>query len=222
MKKIYLKNKQHKKHILWLIIIIIIIIIYFLNKKITPFLKNYAELEIRKMTNNIIIKSVTIDSLKKITIEDLFNINKNNNNEILTIDLNTVIVNELIASSTANIQKNLSELENQNPILKIPIGTITNIFLLKDKGFKIPVKINVIGDIASKLDTKVKNYGINSAIIELNLNITINVEIILPISSENIKVTSQIPLAMKIINGTVPNFYSGEINKSSIFSIPIE
>ena len=74
----------------------------------------------------------------------------------------------------------------------------------------------------TKVNTNIKNYGINNALIEITLEIKVKEEVILPINTEEIIVTQSIPLAMKIIEGTVPNYYSGEINKSSTFSIPIE
>ena len=74
----------------------------------------------------------------------------------------------------------------------------------------------------TKVNTNIKNYGINNAIIEITLDIIVKEEVILPINTEEIKVTQTIPIAIKIIEGSVPSYYSGEINKSSTFSIPIE
>ena len=65
----------------------------------------------------------------------------------------------------------------------------------------------------------IKNYGINNALIEITLDITVKEKVILPINTEEITVTQTLPIALKIIKGTVPNYYSGEINKSSTFSI---
>ena len=39
---------------------------------------------------------------------------------------------------------------------------------------------------------------------------------------EKIEVKQEIPIVIKIITGTVPNYYSNGINKSESFSIPVE
>ncbi len=229
-----LKKRKNKKPIIIIIMILIsFLIIQYINKQISPKLTHYASLEIRKLSNLIITKSLKTESLEKLNITDLFLITKNEKSEILTVDVNTVTLNKIILESTVNIQENLKQLEhgkinnnneeNKNGvILKIPLGQIYNNFLLNNLGPKIPVKLKILGDMETKVNTNIKNYGINNALIEITLEIKVKEEVILPINTEEIIVTQSIPLAMKIIEGTVPNYYSGEINKSSTFSIPIE
>lgn len=237
MKKITLKKHKNKKNKIIILIIMIIILINvvlkYVQKNISPKLINYAELEIQKLSNLIITKSISLEELEKLNIEDLFIITKNNKNEIMTVDVNTVIINKVIMEATKNIQEDLKKLEkgqideNNDPnkngiVLKIPIGEIYNNFILNNLGPKIPVKLKLSGNMESELKTIITNYGINSALIEVNLELSIKEQIILPISTKEIKVTSKLPVAIKLINGTVPNYYSGEINKTSTFSIPIE
>ena len=151
---------------IFLILIIILIpinlILNYINKKISPKLTNYAELEIRKISNLIITKSITKESLEKININDIFIINKNNNNEILTVDLDTIKINNLIREATINIEENLKQLELGNineynelkkgVVLEIPLGQIYNNILLNNRGPKIPVKLKIIGDM--EMETK--------------------------------------------------------------------
>lgn len=221
---------------IFLILIIILIpinlILNYINKKISPKLTNYAELEIRKISNLIITKSITKESLEKININDIFIINKNNNNEILTVDLDTIKINNLIREATINIEENLKQLELGNineynelkkgVVLEIPLGQIYNNFLLNNRGPKIPVKLKIIGDMEMETKTKVTNYGINSALIEISLETRIKEKVILPITSKEIEVIQSTPIAIKLVQGTVPNYYSNGINKSETFSIPIE
>ncbi len=239
MKKIKLKQrKKHNKLIRIIIIIIILILIInqllkYINNKISPKLIHYAELEIRKLSGLIITESIKMDDLEKLNIEDIFIITKNNASEILTVDINTIILNNVIRNSTINIQENLKKLEmgiiddnnkenKDGVVLKIPTGQIYNNFMLNSLGPKIPVKLKILGDMESKVNTNIKNYGINSALIEISLSLTIKEEVILPISSREITVTQTIPIAIKLIEGKVPNYYSNGINKSETFSIPIE
>ena len=229
-----LKKRKNKKTIIIIIILLIfILIIQYINKKISPSLTHYASLEIRKISNLIITKSIKTTSFEKLNIEELFVITRNEKNEIITVDINTIILNKIILESTINIQENLKQLEqgkinnnneeNKNGvILKIPLGQIYNNFLLNNIGPKIPVKLKILGDMETKVNTNIKNYGINNALIEITLDITVKEKVILPINTEEIIVTQKVPIAMKILEGSVPSYYSGEINKSSTFSIPIE
>ena len=230
-----LKKRKRIKPIIIIImlLIMIIIVLHYINKIISPKLTEYASIEIKKLSNLIITKSIKTETLEKLNIEDLFIITRNEKDEILALDINTITLNKIIISSTINIQENLKQLEqgkiNSNNeenkkgvVLKIPLGQIYNNFLLNNLGPKIPVKLKILGDMETKVNTNIKNYGINNALIEITLDIKVKEKVILPINTEEITVTQTLPLAMKIIKGSVPNYYSGEINKSSTFSIPIE
>lgn len=239
MKRINLKKRKKHKKLNKIVIIAIISIILatfilkYVNKEISPKLINYASLEIKKLSNLIITESINEEEFEKLNVDDIYKITKNNNNEILTVDINTVILNKMIKKATENIQQRLKKLEkgevdennqeNKNGVvLKIPLGEIYNNFLLADLGPKIPVKLKIIGNIETKINTNVKNYGINSSLIELSLDITVKEKVILPISTNEIRVNQTFPLTIKMIEGKIPNYYSNGINKSEILSIPIE
>ena len=241
MKKMILKKRKHHKlkiiNTLTLLLIILILLTHltlkYINKTISPKLIHYACQEIKKQSNIIITESIDENDLEKLNLEDMYIITKNNNNEILTVDINTVTLNKIIKTSTLKIQENLKKLEqgkindnneeNKNGVvLKIPIGQIYNNFILNNLGPKIPVKLKILGDMETKVNTNVKNYGINSALIETTLDITVKEEVILPISTKETIVTQTIPISIKMIEGKIPNYYSNGINKSEILSIPIE
>ena len=239
MKRINLKKRKKHKKLNKIVIIAIISLILatfllkYINKEISPKLINYASLEIKKLSNIIITESINEEEFERLNVDDIYKITKNNNNEILTVDINTVILNKMIKKTTENIQERLKKLEkgevdennqeNKNGVvLKIPLGEIYNNFLLADLGPKIPVKLKIIGNIETKINTNVKNYGINSSLIELSLDITVKEKVILPISTNEIRVNQTFPLTIKMIEGKIPNYYSNGINKSEILSIPIE
>ena len=236
-RKVYIKNKHKKAKKIVIILIIIFtniyLIIEYINKSISPKLINYAELEIKKLSSSIITESIKLEDIEKLDSNDIFIITKNEKNEIMTIDINPVTLNKIIKSLTMEIQKKLKDLElgrinenneknNKGIVLKIPLGEIYDNFLLNDKGPKIPVRIKLLGDMESKINSNIKNYGINNALLEIKLEITIEEKVILPISTKEIEVKQEIPIVIKIITGTVPNYYSNGINKSESFSIPVE
>ena len=174
----------------------------------------------------------------------MYNVIQNNNGEIQTIDFNPIIVNKFLTKTTNVVSNNLKNLEKGNikdisfididdydinnlkngVISKIPMGIITNNVLLSNLGPKVPVKINMVGNVISNVETKVSNYGINSSLIQVFVKVEVTEEVIIPFQTKTIKVVNEIPVAMKVINGKVPEYYgSGRLSESSnILSIPIE
>ena len=77
-------------------------------------------------------------------------------------------------------------------------------------GPKIPIKMELDGNVLTSLKTKVKNYGVNSALIEVYVNIEANVDIIIPFCNTKIKVTNEVPISIKVAKGNVSSILNTE------------
>ncbi|MEG0026246.1 MAG: sporulation protein YunB [Bacilli bacterium] len=251
MNKMNLKRKIKIKPINKIIIILIILIIMIitslkvLDKKIMPTLMNYVELEIKRLSTLVITKAVNKHVANDLDIEKLFIINKDNEGQIKTIDFNSTLVNKFLTTTTSNVQISLRQIENgkidiiqlsdeinvkfkkkhhdQGIIFEVPMGIVWNNAFLSNLGPKIPVRLNIVGDITSNIKTKVTNYGINNALIEVFIIMKIDEQVILPFISKKISIKSDIPIALKLIQGTVPNYYVKGMNQQSpLVTLPIE
>lgn len=230
--------------VLVMIIIVIMLVFQFLNKKATPIFMNYAEMEAQKFASAIVNKAVAKD-ISNISIDELFMISKDTNGEISSIDFNPLVVNKALASITDSIQKNLRYIEqgvldkvevpedfflnyNQEKLKKgvfyeIPFGIVLGNTFFNNLGPKIPVRLDLIGEIFSNVKTNITNYGINNALIEVSIHIEVNQQLILPFASKTSKFTTNVPVALKLMQGTVPKYYmNGMSQNSPIFSIPME
>jgi sporulation protein YunB len=215
----------------------------YLNTKLSPLLLDFAELESSKLANLIINRAVTKQITNSVDIDKLFSMVQNNAGEIQTIDFNPSIVNKVLNLSTNAVHTSLKAVEQGNIdmieipddiiveydkkklkkgiIFEIPLGAVSGNAFLSNLGPRVPVKLNLIGSIASNINTKISQYGINNALIEVFIKIEVTEKVNLPLSSRNVVVSSDIPVAMKIIQGKVPDYYSNGINQNSpILSIP--
>ena len=86
----------------------------------------------------------------------------------------------------------------------------------------MPVKISYIDNIVTGLSTNVKNYGINNALIEVYMNITMYEEVLIPYIDKKINNSCKILISSQIIEGIVPDLYNGLISSdSSLINIPL-
>ncbi len=249
-KKYVFKKKRIKKVNIFLgsLALLFVVLIYsfnFLNKKVLPILLNYAEAEVTKLSTIVINKAVSKHLAEDMSLEDLFIITKGENGYIRTVDFNPIIVNKVLTTTTNTVQINLKYIEQgkldlidlpdnvlidydekklkKGIIYEIPSGIVFNNALISNIGPKIPVKLNLVGDIVSGVKTKITNYGINNALIEVNVNLEVTEQVILPFTSKRVKVSIDIPVAMKLIEGTVPNYYLNGINQNSAsITLPVE
>ena len=93
------------------LIISCIIFLSVLNKKAMPAIMNYANVQTKKMGIEILRSAGTKDINKLLDNNELFNIAKNNNGEIESIDFNTKAINEALIVIAKNVRKRLKEVE---------------------------------------------------------------------------------------------------------------
>lgn len=243
--RIHLKKKRHKLSVGNTIIIIFILVVtmtYFslnyLNKNVVPVLMSYATSQVRKFSSLIINRAISKQIAEDLSVEDMFIITKSETGEIRTIDFDPIVVNKTLNKIVNTIQLNLKYLEegklellelpdnvlidyneeelSKGVIYEIPSGVVFNNSLLANLGPKIPVKLSLIGDIVSNINTKVTNYGINNALIEVSIYVQVESRVILPFITDTVIVETEIPVAMKLVQGIVPDYLLGGLTNSSV------
>ncbi|HPE15122.1 MAG TPA: sporulation protein YunB [Bacilli bacterium] len=240
-RKLRLKNGE--KHIFSKIIIMILVIIsivffmlWLANKKLMPLLLNYSKIEIEKILNIVINNSTNRDIINSLDSNMLLTIDKNNNGEIQLLYFDPITVNNFLDAITTNIQNDLVRISNGDMstingyesygdeiAYKFPLGVLTNNMFLSGFGPKIPIKLQLVGFINSNIETNIKEYGINNALIEIYVQIDVKSRIVLPFASDDILVTNKIPVTVKIIQGHVPEYYQNGISSNSnLFSLPMK
>jgi len=212
-------NLTKKLIILTIIISIIAFNTWYYNNTISPLIMNYAENRIQELSSNIITNSLNNHLLSNLKTEDLFIITRDNN-QIKTIDFNSVVINKVIIDALVIIKKTLNESTNSK-VEKVSIGSLLNNVFLTNKGPKIKITYQTTNDLNANLNNKITSYGINNAIIETFINIDLTFNIVIPMSTKKIKSNLSIPLSLKIIEGQVPEYYLNGYNENSpILSLP--
>ncbi len=252
MKKIKLRKKRKFDKLNTIIIVIILLLLSiimllgYINSKLSPLLFDFAELQTEKLANLIINRAVNKQVANGIDINKLFSTIQNNNGEIQTIDFNPTIVNKVLNITTNAVYIGLKSVEQGNIdliempddiiveydknklkkgiIFEIPLGAVSGNAFLSNLGPRIPVKLNLVGSVTSNINTRINQYGINNALVEVFVRIEVTEKINLPLSTKNMTVISDIPIAMKIIQGKIPEYYNNNgLNQNSpIFTLPIQ
>ena len=222
LKKQFIFRKEDK---IIVIIMAIFITTYILLSKFT--MKSEDVLSSIAKNKSIELSTLIInESLKEIIINNdlnsIININKNSDEEIVNIDLNTMSANKILYEVNDAMMKNIKKLErnelnkidleyldDKDNIFKVPFGVIHNMPILTSLSPKIPFKISILGNISNEMLTKIKEYGINNSLVELKIKCIVNIQIILPFKIKEIKNEKEILLSSQIIQGKIPEYYGG-------------
>ncbi len=245
MKKAKLKKEKKKRYFSAFLSIVFFGICFFtcyflntFNKQITPKLVEIATKNVEKLTYSIFNNYNLISQINENSLNNLLSVQKNKNDEIINVRYNIKQAYEITSQVVNRIKTDFENLQKGNInteyydenlsktldgfILNIPIGVASNAIYLNNLGPKIPVKIRFIGTMLTNLKTRVQNYGINNALIEVYIELSINNEIMTPVTYRNSELNYEILIGSQIINGTVPTYYGGLYEtKSNILNVPI-
>lgn len=238
-KNIFNDNPKRNILILTFVMLIIFIILVFkvIDKKVTPVFMGYAEAKATKIATLIITQAVNDKIFEVMDVEELIVTNKNTNGTVKEININPITVNKLLNMITNYVQEYLEKLEEgdidslgvsdsvfsnydihklkEGIIYEIPSGAVFNNTLLSNLGPKIPVRISLVGDVISDIETNISDYGINNALVEVIVRVDVSIKVILPFASKTVSVTTNIPIVMKIIEGEVPHYYYPRLDTST-------
>lgn len=221
--------------IIFMTIILVISFTFFLlinfNKKINHNIMQISSSEINKKVYSFLTKEINNEILNKNTISDILIINKNSNGEILYVDFNLDKAYKVLDTVSDILNNSFEQIENgkidisyfddkmshnsNSLVLSIPIGSALNSSYFYNLGPKIPVKVNFVGTVLTNLETKITDYGLNNALVEVFVYMEFHNQILAPFKSDDITLKYDAVIASMMIEGQVPTVYNGSINKSS-------
>ena len=198
-----------KKSDIFIIILILIISLSFgmislFTYKSDSFMSGYAKSKCNNIMSNLINDSIS----RVINHEEIIIIEKNDNDEVVNLNINNSIVNSMLHSINENIINSIYELENNsNLVYSVPYNVVFDSPLLLYLSPEIPFKIAFLGGVYNKSSINVKSYGINSYLVEVAIDINIELQLVLPFKTENYTMSSNVLLESKIIQGVIPKYY---------------
>lgn len=223
------KKKPIIKKILFTIVIILVLsfnFLSFIGNKITPKVTSLAKVSLNHHIKNIAsnFKEYTYNN------KDILIPTYNNKNEVTSLTYDMKVVYEIAGAFTSNIKSSLKEKNNNIPFITetnnnkilfmIPIGALSNQALFTSMGPKIPVQIYFVDNVFTEIKTKVTDYGINNALIEIYLSINLTYEIVSPFVREQVTLNYNLPIDQKIITGVVPNIIGHTFaTKTTFFNV---
>lgn len=238
------KRPRHRKRN-WLVFLIpafiisIAVFFYVVNIRLTPIYIQYAEVQTQKIAAHVISQAINSRSTSVYDVNDIIENVPNDAKGTVTTKFNAEIISNVMSEIHALVEAHLEQAESGNlemlpmnesieydsdamreeeaVVFFVPMGQATNIPLLGNLGPKIPIRFHVIGDVHANVETEIVEFGINNAYVELNVVVTVNVQIIVPLATRKSVVEQKIPVAIGLIQGNVPQIYTkGEGNPANV------
>lgn len=208
-----LKERLKRKYyilITFLISLFLFIIIFSLySKKLNPKLNDYIDFLVKDEIYKKVIKSNNFITNEE--VNDILYIDKNDSNEIVYLDYNMDKTYKLLNKYIESLKKDNSK----SKILTVPFFIASDNIIISSLGPKIKFKYEIIDNVKGKIKTKVTDFGVNNALVEMYFELEIGYLVVIPMNKKESVLKTEILISSKIINGKVPTFYGKNIFKES-------
>lgn len=204
----YKINTKRSKFPYGLLIIVLLIMVfngvfYMFSKRILASVLSVGEVKMKSEAVRIINEESVKVFSDDFNYEDIINIEKDSEGNIVMLRADTVRQNYLASQVVLNCNDKLKELGELG--VKIPIGYLTNNVMFYTLGPKITVKMQQVGNIETSYESIFESAGINQTRHKIYLNVKSKMRVIVPFHSDEIEVTCQIPISDTVIVGKIPD-----------------
>lgn len=130
---------------------------------------------------------------------------KNSSGEITAISSNMARINALSAQILDRVVG--AATDTHTLTVKIPAGNLTGISLLMGRGPAVPVQIIVLTSSRVEFSNSIVTAGINQTKHQINLNVIVDIDILIPWGTESAQVVTEVLIADTVVVGKVPDTY---------------
>ena len=158
---------------------------------------------------DIVTKAVN-DSINEVIGQGIYgfdyfvNLDKDSDGSVTAITSNMAHINTL---STDILNSVIASTDNGVINVSIPFGNLTGLNLMLNKGPDVNVQIIMLTSSRVDFRNEVVSCGINQAKYQLVLEVTIDIDVLIPWGTESATTVTEVIVADTVIVGKVPNTY---------------
>ena len=129
---------------------------------------------------------------------------KNENGEIAAINSHMSHINGLSAEILDRV---VGRTESRTLTVEIPLGNLSGVSLLMGHGPRVPIQIVMLTSSHVEFQNLLFSAGINQTKHQLNLEIVVDIDILIPWGVETSRVVTEVLIADTVVVGKVPETY---------------
>ncbi len=190
----------------FVIIIALIIYGYFsIEINLAPILEDVAEVKITQIATDAINEAIYNNVALGRDFRELVIFEKDANGKVSAVLFNANAYNQIVSDATKYVEMSLKNLEKE--YLEIYLTDIFKGNLIAGYGPKLKVDFDPYGTVKIDMNTEMENKGINILITTIYMNVTTDMQVLIPFKSKKITIKNRVPLSHVVIVGDVPQFY---------------
>lgn len=161
---------------------------------------------VTNMVNQIVSDSVDAAIAKgEFDYDRMISFEKDNEGKITAVKSNMPEFNRLQSAILEEVLNRIDQVSSHD--LSIPLGSLTGSNLLAGRGPLITVRMQSIGSSRADLKNEFVSAGINQTKHQINLEVIVDIDILVPWGTESTQVVTEVLIADTIVVGRVPDTY---------------
>lgn len=203
------KRHSRKRFILYFLLCLLMIafFVHKILKRAEPVFiaqsSNYSNTAFTDIVNKCVINAAQQDSFK-----DFYEIVPNGNGNVSLLRADSSKINKVMSNLLIDIQNSLNA--DYPAKLYIPLGSLTDYYLLSSYGPLIPIKIIPISVVNSSYEEEFKSVGINQVRHKIYLKLSLDMLYKGYLLHETERIEMTVPISDTLISGEVPEYYGNE------------
>ena len=207
--------------------------IWVIDRGIKPTLMEIATVKTDEFATRAINSAVRF--AENYDFEDIANITYDNEGHAAVYNWNSSMISEINRVATDRVEEFFLKMNRGEPLefdyplqdpidndggaedraqvdptlVEIPLGQVTRNSVLANLGPKVPVNLEFVGNVRTNIIQEEKSWGINASWVSLYLYVEVDVQVVIPFTTEVTTVWTEIYLDGGAIMGDVPEFYGG-------------
>lgn len=207
----YVRKSICSVKIRFFIIVFALTLILFLfslaENSVRPILRTMAMANVEIIAGEKISEAIEEEMVsEKYDLESIISFEKDSDGRINAVKTNIVTANRLKSAISLSVLDKIGQITESE--VSVPSGNLTGWALLSGRGPCIPVKTVPVGSVKTNLQSKLTNGGINQTLHRIILEITVNMNVILPRETVASEIMMNVVVSETVIVGTVPEYFS--------------
>ena len=194
------------RKVLLAVVVIIGIGMGFLTRSMRPLVRELATAKVENRAQNVINEAVEdlLDS-GRVDYERIVLLEKDVNGTITALKTNIAEVNRLKTQILSIVDSLLIELDVSE--IGLPLGSVIIPTFFSGSGPLLPVRVLSISNSDAEYRNVFSEAGINQTAHQIMMDVIVDMTILTPAGTENVRVMSSVVVAETVIVGHVPQSY---------------
>ncbi|WP_139490707.1 sporulation protein YunB [Brevibacillus dissolubilis] len=178
-----------------------------IEQRLEPTILILASQKAEQLAKQAISDAVTKRiSQQGVDFNEIVKMEKDKNGQIQAVDFNFKEYSRIVGETTQRIQNRLSEFEDETVERTVPLGLATGSSFLAQMGPDLPITFVPVGSVKTRLETELKEAGINMVLATVFIYVEVDLRIVIPFATDQKTVATKIPITHSLIIGQVPQY----------------